>query len=154
MWRGEDMTVALAVVFWAESVRKSGKRCYSDRLCSIERIKQKKQRILLKKWRKNGCALKKNMIYYKSDFWRTGYFRSEKTRPCGQAVKTAPSHGAIPGSIPGKVTKQVKSEPVSGRRRIRLYHILQKDLLNEKRRARVYLTRRFSFYSAEIKNTP
>ena len=26
------------------------------------------------------------------------------TRPCGQAVKTAPSHGAIPGSIPGKVT--------------------------------------------------
>lgn len=25
-------------------------------------------------------------------------------RPCGQAVKTAPSHGAIPGSIPGKVT--------------------------------------------------
>ncbi len=29
----------------------------------------------------------------------------DKTRPCGQAVKTAPSHGAIPGSIPGKVTK-------------------------------------------------
>ena len=27
-----------------------------------------------------------------------------KKRPCGQAVKTAPSHGAIPGSIPGKVT--------------------------------------------------
>ena len=25
-------------------------------------------------------------------------------RPCGQAAKTAPSHGAIPGSIPGKVT--------------------------------------------------
>ena len=41
-------------------------------------------------------------------------------RPCGQAVKTAPSHGAIPGSIPGKVTKQVKGEPVSIRRRIRL----------------------------------
>ena len=47
------------------------------------------------------------------------------TRPCGQAVKTAPSHGAIPGSIPGKVTKQVKGEPVSIRRRIRLYRIFQ-----------------------------
>ena len=29
------------------------------------------------------------------------------TRPCGQAVKTAPSHGAIPGSIPGKVTSKM-----------------------------------------------
>ena len=43
------------------------------------------------------------------------------------------------------VTKQVKGEPVSFRRQIRLYHILQKDLLNEKRRARIYLTRRFCF---------
>ena len=34
----------------------------------------------------------------------------DKTRPCGQAVKTAPSHGAIPGSIPGKVTKLELSE--------------------------------------------
>ncbi len=33
------------------------------------------------------------------------------TRPCGQAVKTAPSHGAIPGSIPGKVTKTKCLEP-------------------------------------------
>ena len=47
----------------------------------------------------------------------------DKTRPCGQAVKTAPSHGAIPGSIPGKVTKQVKGEPVSFRRRVRLYGV-------------------------------
>ena len=29
---------------------------------------------------------------------------TNRIRPCGQAVKTAPSHGAIPGSIPGKVT--------------------------------------------------
>ena len=43
--------------------------------------------------------------------------------PCGQAVKTEPSQGSIPGSIPGKVTKQVKGEPVSIRRRIRLYRI-------------------------------
>ena len=50
----------------------------------------------------------------------------EKLRPCGQAVKTEPSQGSIPGSIPGKVTKQVKGEPVSIRRRIRLYHILIK----------------------------
>ena len=28
----------------------------------------------------------------------------EKLRPCGQAVKTEPSQGSIPGSIPGKVT--------------------------------------------------
>ena len=48
---------------------------------------------------------------------------TNRIRPCGQAVKTAPSHGAIPGSIPGKVTKQVKGEPVSIRRRIRLYRI-------------------------------
>ena len=31
-------------------------------------------------------------------------------RPCGQAAKTAPSHGAIPGSIPGKVTRLELSE--------------------------------------------
>ena len=49
----------------------------------------------------------------------------EKLRPCGQAVKTEPSQGSIPGSIPGKVTKQVKGEPVSIRRRIRLYCIFQ-----------------------------
>ena len=47
------------------------------------------------------------------------------------------------GSSPVGVTKQVKGEPVSGRRRIRLYRIFQKALLDEKRRARVYLTRRF-----------
>ena len=41
--------------------------------------------------------------------------------PCGQAVKTEPSQGSIPGSIPGKVTKQVKGEPVSIRKRVRLY---------------------------------
>ena len=50
---------------------------------------------------------------------------TNRIRPCGQAVKTAPSHGAIPGSIPGKVTKQVKGEPVSFRRRLRLYCIFQ-----------------------------
>ena len=51
----------------------------------------------------------------------------------------------IKGRKPVGVTKQVKGEPVSFRRRIRFYHILQKDLLNEKRRTRVYLTRRFCF---------
>ena len=45
--------------------------------------------------------------------------------PCGQAVKTEPSQGSIPGSIPGRVTKQVKGEPVSIRRRIRLYRMFQ-----------------------------
>lgn len=30
--------------------------------------------------------------------------------PCGQAVKTEPSQGSIPGSIPGKVTKLELSE--------------------------------------------
>ena len=50
--------------------------------------------------------------------------------PHGQAVKTPPFHGGNMGSSPVGVTKQVKSEPVSFRRRIRLYHILQKDLLN------------------------
>ena len=32
---------------------------------------------------------------------------TNRIRPCGQAVKTAPSHGAIPGSIPGKVTSKM-----------------------------------------------
>ena len=65
--------------------------------------------------------------------------------PHGQAVKTPPFHGGNMGSSPVGVTKQVKGEPVSFRRRIRLYRIFQKDLLNEKRHARVYLTRRFCF---------
>ena len=30
-----------------------------------------------------------------------------KIRPVGQAVKTTPSHGVNPGSIPGQVTKAV-----------------------------------------------
>ena len=30
----------------------------------------------------------------------------------GQAVKTAPSHGAIPGSIPGRSTKIFRPHPV------------------------------------------
>ena len=46
-----------------------------------------------------------------------------KEWPHGQAVKTTPSHGVNSGSIPDKVTKQVKGEPVSIRRRIRLYCI-------------------------------
>ena len=50
--------------------------------------------------------------------------------PHGQAVKTPPFHGGNMGSSPVGVTKQVKGEPVSGRRRIRLYRIFQKDLLN------------------------
>ena len=71
---------------------------------------------------------------------------AEKIWPLGQAVKTSPFHGGNMGSNPVGVTKQIKGEPVSFRRRIRLYHILQKDLLNEKRRARVYLTRRFFLF--------
>ena len=31
--------------------------------------------------------------------------RLDLIRPCSQAVKTSPSHGEGPGSIPGKVTK-------------------------------------------------
>ena len=46
-------------------------------------------------------------------------------RPHGQAVKTSPFHGGNSGSSPDGVTKQVKGEPVSIRRRIRLYHIFQ-----------------------------
>ena len=42
----------------------------------------------------------------KREYHRQGHHNS--IRPCGQAVKTAPSHGAIPGSIPGKVTKKTE----------------------------------------------
>ena len=31
------------------------------------------------------------------------YYKSIKERPIGQAVKTTPSHGVNPGSIPGEV---------------------------------------------------
>ena len=40
--------------------------------------------------------------------------------PVGQAVKTSPFHGGNPGSIPGRVTKQDKSEPYAGGRRVRI----------------------------------
>ena len=43
----------------------------------------------------------------------------------GQAVKTSPFHGGNPGSSPGGVTRQVKGEPVSIRRRIRFYCVFQ-----------------------------
>ena len=59
-------------------------------------------------------------------------YKPTQIRPLGQAVKTSPFHGGNMGSNPVGVTKQVKGEPVSIRRRIRLYHILQKDLLNKK----------------------
>ena len=65
--------------------------------------------------------------------------------PLVKRSKTSPFHGGNTSSILVGVTKQVKGEPVSFRRRVRLYRILQKDLLNEKRRARVYLTHRFCF---------
>ena len=32
--------------------------------------------------------------------------RQSRIRPDGQAVKTTPSHGVNPGSIPGQVTKK------------------------------------------------
>ena len=32
--------------------------------------------------------------------------RQNRIRPDGQAVKTTPSHGVNPGSIPGQVTKK------------------------------------------------
>ena len=60
-------------------------------------------------------------------------------------VRTPPFHGGNMGSNPVGVTKQVKGEPVSFRRRIRLYRILQKALLDEKRRARIIPARRFLF---------
>ena len=54
--------------------------------------------------------------------WQTCYdmLQYVSLGPRGQAVKTSPFHGGIMGSIPVGVTKQVKGEPVSGRRRIRL----------------------------------
>ena len=51
--------------------------------------------------------------------------------PVGQAVKTSPFHGGNPGSIPGRVTKQNKSEPYAGWRRVRiccLYGLKRCDL--------------------------
>ena len=45
--------------------------------------------------------------------------------PRGQAVKTSPFHGGNTSSILVGVTKQVKGEPVSIKRRIRLYCIFQ-----------------------------
>ena len=41
-------------------------------------------------------------------------------RPDGQAVKTSPFHGGNPGSIPGRVTTQNKSEPFAGWRWVRI----------------------------------
>ena len=46
--------------------------------------------------------------------------------------KTSPFHGGIMGSNPVGVTKQVKGEPVSIRRRIRLYRIFQKLKIKKK----------------------
>ena len=48
--------------------------------------------------------------------------RDEKREygPMVKRSKTSPFHGGNPGSSPGGVTKQVKGEPVSIRRRIRL----------------------------------
>ena len=40
------------------------------------------------------------------------YLSSRFTRPYGQAVKTPPFHGGIPGSNPGRVTKQ--APPANG----------------------------------------
>ena len=34
---------------------------------------------------------------------KRGSAHIDSIRPCGQAVKTTPSHGVIPGSIPGEV---------------------------------------------------
>ena len=45
--------------------------------------------------------------------------------PMVKRPKTSPFHGGNPGSSPGGVTKQVKGEPVSIRRRIRLYRIFK-----------------------------
>ena len=59
------------------------------------------------------------------------------TRPHGQAVKTSPFHGGIMGSNPVGVTRQVKGEPVSIRRRIRLYH--KTTILNTKEKVEICL---------------
>ena len=58
-------------------------------------------------------------------------------RPLGQAVKTSPFHGGIMGSSPVGVTKQVKGEPVSIRRRIRFYH--KTTILNAKEKVKICL---------------
>ena len=44
--------------------------------------------------------------------------------PRGQAVKTSPFHGGNTSSILVGVTKQIKGEPVSFRRRLRLLRVL------------------------------
>ena len=53
--------------------------------------------------------------------------RDEKREygPMVKRSKTSPFHGGNPGSSPGGVTKQVKGEPVSIRRRVRFYRVFQ-----------------------------
>lgn len=53
-----------------------------------------------------------------------------KVRPHGLMVRTPPFHGGNRGSNPLGVTKQVKGEPVSIRRRIRLYSLLKVEIKN------------------------
>ena len=55
--------------------------------------------------------------------------RVKVNRPHGQAVKTSPFHGGNSGSSPDGVTKQVKGEPVSIKRRIRFYRLSEKKLV-------------------------
>ena len=90
--------------------------------------------------RRYQITIRRCRFLHKSALWL------KKIWPLGQAVKTSPFHGGNMGSNPVGVTKQVKGEPVSIRRRIRLYRIFQKALLDEKRRARIYLTRCFLIF--------
>ena len=91
--------------------------------------------ILYSSWLTNGCVAQLARAFgsYPTGRWFESV-RSHQHRslwPHGQVAKTPPFHGGIMGSNPVGVTKQVKGEPVSIRRRIRLYHILQKDLLTK-----------------------
>ena len=51
--------------------------------------------------------------------------KKRKYGPMVKRSKTSPFHGGNPGSSPGGVTKQVKGELVSIRRRVRFYRVFQ-----------------------------
>ena len=61
---------------------------------------QKEEKIKTKIKIKKCLHFSENMIYYLS---RQRATEKQNKRPVGQAVKTTPSHGVNPGSIPGQV---------------------------------------------------
>ena len=76
-------------------------------------------------------------------------YHNTHNRPLGQAVKTSPFHGGNMGSSPVGVTKQVKGEPVSIRRRIRLYRCIDNHSLNEWVKRLKLWTKKYSYGKLE-----